>query len=62
MILYSKSYKYRRIEKKAIDMNTAQKSGHANINQENKSELYNKDVQIISKDGKLYYLPESRTE
>ena len=26
------------------------------------SELYNEDVQLISKDGKLYYLPESKAE
>lgn len=43
-------------------MITAQKKGHENAHQMDPSELYAEDVQLISKDGKLYYLPETKAE
>ena len=40
-------------------MITAQKIGHEEVCQVDSTELYEKDVHIISKNGKLYYLPET---
>lgn len=43
-------------------MITAQASGHESLHVVDTSELYAEDVQLISKDGKIYYLPESKEE
>lgn len=43
-------------------MITAQASGHESLHVVDTSELYTEDVQLISKDGKIYYLPESKEE
>ena len=43
-------------------MITAQASGHESLHVVDTSELYAEDVQLISKDGKIYYLPESKKE
>lgn len=36
-----------------------QSSGHNALHNADTSELYAEDVQLISKDGKIYYLPEN---
>ena len=43
-------------------MIAAQKIGYDSTHKMDKSELYAEDVQLISKDGKIYYLPESKAE
>lgn len=43
-------------------MITAQKTGHEETHRIEASELYAEDVQLISKDGKIYYLPERKAE
>lgn len=53
---------FRRIEKKTVNMITAQMNGHENAHPLQKSELYSEDVQLISKNGKIYYLPEIKAE
>lgn len=60
--LFHDALNFRRIEKKTANMITAQKKGHENAHQMDPSELYAEDVQLISKDGKLYYLPETKAE
>ena len=50
------------IENKTAKMITAQASGHESLHVVDTSELYAEDVQLISKDGKIYYLPESKAE
>ena len=42
-------------------MITAQASGHESLHVVDTSELYAEDVQLISKNGKIYYLPEKKT-
>ena len=39
-----------------------QSSGHKALHNVDTSELYAEDVQLISKDGKIYYFPENKYE
>lgn len=47
---------FRNIEKKTVRMITVQASGHEDSHYVDTTELYNEDVQLIAKDGKIYYL------
>lgn len=60
--LFNNDFNFRSIEKKTVKMITAQASGHESLHVVDTSELYAEDVQLISKDGKIYYLPESKEE
>ena len=60
--LFNDDFNFRSIEKKTAKMITAQASGHESLHVVDTSELYAEDVQLISKDGKIYYLPESKAE
>ena len=60
--LFNDDFNFRSIEKKTAKMITAQASGHESLHAVDTSELYAEDVQLISKDGKIYYLPESKEE
>lgn len=59
--LFDEDFNYRSIEKSTADMIRAQASGE-NTLYIDKSELYSEDVQLIAKDGKIYYLPEIKVE
>ena len=48
---------FRLIKKGTAKMITAQASGHMDIQLPDDSELYEDDVQLIAKNGKIYYLP-----
>ena len=39
-----------------------QANGNGNDHQQGQSELFLEDVQLIAKNGKVYYLPESKVE
>lgn len=56
--IFNDDYKFCEMEKKTINMIETQKAGYKEKYQANTSELYDKDVQLISKNGKIYYLPE----
>ena len=60
--LFNDDFNFCSIKKKKAKMITSQASGHESLHTVDTSELYTEDVQIISKDGKLYYLPESKAE
>ena len=60
--LFNDDLNFRGLEERTANMITAQKTGHYNAHKMDKSELYAEDVQLISKDGKIYYLPESKAE
>lgn len=60
--LFNDDLNFRGIEKKTANMITAQKTGHEETHRIDASELYAEDVQLISKDGKIYYLPERKAE
>lgn len=55
--LFNDDFNFRSINKGTAKMITAQKSGHGDIHFPDESELYGADVQLISKGGKVYYLP-----
>ena len=60
--LFNDDFNFRSIEKKTAKMITAQASGHESLHVVDTSELYAEDVQLISKDGKIYYLPERKDD
>lgn len=60
--LFNDDFNFRSIEKKTATMISAQASGHEALHTADTSELYAEDVQLISKNGKLYYLPENKEE
>jgi hypothetical protein len=60
--LFNDDLNYREIEERTANMIMIQKIGHDKACKMDKSELYAEDVQLISKYGKIYYLPESKAE
>lgn len=58
---FVKSQNYRSLEKNTANMIESQINGKDNTIRQDKSDLFNEDVQIISKDGKLYYLPNNKS-
>lgn len=56
--LLKDEYKFRSIDMKTVKMIIEQAIGYEEQCAAYTSELYNEDVQLISKDGRLYYLPE----
>lgn len=55
--LFNEDFKFCSIEKKTAKMISTQVSGYEALHKADTSELYEEDVQLISKNGKLYYLP-----
>lgn len=56
--LLKDEYKFRSIDMKTVKMIIEQAMGYEEQCATYTSELYNEDVQLVSKDGRLYYLPE----
>lgn len=59
--LFNDDLNFRSIEKKTASMIAEQSSGHEALHKTDTSELYGSDVQLISKKGKIYYLPTNST-
>jgi len=59
--VFYKDLNYRSIEKSTANMICTQASKESTLSID-KSELYLEDVQLIAKDGKIYYLPETKAE
>ncbi len=57
--LFNDDFNFRPIEKETARMITAQASGYEDSHYMDATELYDADVQLIAKDGKVYYLPET---
>ncbi len=60
--IFKDDLKYRSIEKNTASIISSQVSGHEETHQQDKTDLYATDVQIISREGKIYYLPENNAE
>lgn len=60
--LVNNDLKFRAIDEKTVDMIAAQESAQSIEDPQDDSELYAEDVQLISKDGKIYYLPMDKAE
>lgn len=59
--LFNDEFNFRSIEKSTASMITTQAFGCEAHHQDN-TELYDENVQLIAKNGKVYYLPEYNTE
>ncbi|MCD8159584.1 MAG: hypothetical protein LUE61_00005 [Clostridiales bacterium] len=55
--LFNDDFKFRAISKRTVGMIKDQASGEVNDHPYDITDLYSEDVQLISKDGKVYYLP-----
>lgn len=58
--LFNDDLNYRAIDERTVDMITDQASVESHS--QDTSDLYAEDVQLISKDGKIYYLPMDKAE
>lgn len=60
--LFNDDLNFRAIDEKIVDMITSQTSVKYIEHPQDASDLYAEDVQLISKDGKVYYLPMDKAE
>ena len=60
--LFNDELNFRAIDEKIVDMIAAQASAKSIEYPQDNSELYAEDVQLISKDGKIFYLPIDKAE
>ena len=60
--LFNDDLKFKAIDKKTASMITEQASGRTLEHPQDTSDLYAEDVQLISKNGKIYYLPTDKAE
>ena len=54
--VFNDSFNFKTIEKSTVDMIELQSSNSENVLEYDTSELYEDDVQLIYKNGKMYYL------
>lgn len=59
---FKDDFKFRAIDEKTVNMITVQASVRSFEHPQDTSDLYTEDVQLISKDGKIYYLPMDKAE
>ena len=60
--LFSNDLNFRAMKKDTVAMIASQTLNSDEITQKDNSDLYAEDVQLISKDGKIYYLPQNKME
>lgn len=60
--LFRDEYNFRPIEKSIAGMIEVQAFGNEKAHHQDTTDLYAEDVQLIAKDGRVYYFPESRAE
>ena len=60
--LIHEEWNFRPIQKDIAQIITGQVMGHGYGSYSDRTELYQKDVRLINKDGKVFYLPETDTE
>ena len=56
--LFNDDLHYRDVSKRTVSMITGQRTGQHTATGHNDTDLFQEDVRLIAKDGKLYYLPE----
>lgn len=57
--LINEDFYYRPIEEKTVDLINTQVTNHEGIDKKDRVDLFNEDVRVIAKEGKIYYLPDS---
>ena len=60
--LFNDDFNFRAIDEKTVGMINTQASGRIAGHVHDTSDLYSEDVQLISKNGKVYYLPADKAE
>ena len=60
--LFNDDLNFRAIDEKTVNMIAVQASVKSIAHPQDTSDLYAEDVQLISKDGKIYYLSTEKTE
>jgi hypothetical protein len=60
--LFNDDFNFRSISKNTASMIEVQAIGRGDAHPYDDSNLYQEDVQLIAKNGKVYYLPESKAE
>jgi hypothetical protein len=60
--LIKNEFNFQTIDKSTANMIGEHVYGNGSSNQQEQSELYLEDVQLIAKDGKIYYLPERKVK
>lgn len=60
--LFNNDLNFRAMKKDTVAMIASQTLNSDEITQKDNSDLYAEDVQLISKDGKIYYLPQNKME
>ena len=60
--LFNDDLKFKAIDERTVEMITDQASVKSIVHSQDTSDLYADDVQLISKDGKIYYLPMDKAE
>lgn len=60
--LFKDELKYKAIKQNTVNLIATQSAVHEEIHHYDTSDLYAEDVQLIAKDGRIYYLPESKAK
>ena len=60
--LFKNELKYKAIAQNTASMITSQSADYEGMHHCDTSDLYAEDVQLIARDGKIYYLPESKVD
>ena len=58
--LFKDEFKYKAITQNTVNLIASQSAVHEEIYHYDTSDLYAEDVQLIARDGKIYYLPENK--
>lgn len=58
--LFKDEFKYKEITQNTVNLIASQSAVHEEIYHYDTSDLYAEDVQLIARDGKIYYLPENK--
>ena len=58
--LFKDEFKYTAITQNTVNLIASQSAVHEEIYHYDTSDLYAEDVQLIARDGKIYYLPENK--
>ena len=58
--IFDEDLRYKSVPEKTVTMITAQSGGQRSVVTQSETDLFQEDVRLVAKDGKLYYLPEEK--
>ena len=59
---FNDDFNYKKISQQTAERIERQAGGSSSVKIMDKDDLYQEDVRLIAKDGKLFYLPQSKSE